>query len=365
MTCTYLYSKTDIKEIDKYTKFFYDIFENAMQEITSTNLLINKYIGVEDNLISENKWIPLEIYKFINESKKDIFEINTVINERNINLQFICFINKTKDNILYYSTCSLLVIYLLSFFSNINCSKNMKIRVFLTPFKKIAPKDMTQVLDTAEVNTGYSTVGCNEYSEITIYRDEEWFKVLIHELMHNFDLDFSSIDYTSIKENISQLFTFKSNYEISETYAESWGRIINVLVFSYQLSNNYNDFSKSFLVNINKEREFALQQASIILERMHITAIYKEKTNVFCYYILTSAILNNYLRFFNWCNSNNNNLLDFTKEIKMVKSFADLIIDSIQDPRFIKSLTCSDYLKAKELKDSLKMTIIDAIRIKN
>ena len=362
MTCTYLYSKADIKQIDKYTKIFYNIMEKAMKEITRANLLINKYIGVEGSIINENKWIPNHIDKYINERKKNIYEITTVINKRNINLQFVCFIDITDDDILYYTTCTLLVIYLLSFFSNVNCSKNMKIRIFLTPFKKVSPKDINQVLDIAEVNTGYSTVGCNDFSEITIYREEEWFKVLIHELMHNFDLDFSSIDYTSVKENISKLFIFKSNYEISETYAESWGRIINVMVFSYQKTNNFINFSKDFLINIDKERAFSLQQANIILERMKNTLRQEEKTNVFCYYILTSAILNNYLRFFNWCNNNNNNLLDFTKQLNMVKNFMDLVIESIQDPIFIKSLSCTNYLKTKELENSLRMTIINAIK---
>ena len=46
----------------------------------------------------------------------------------------------------------------------------------------------------------------------------------------------------------------------------------------------------------------------------------------------------------------------------MVKNFMDLVIESIQDPIFIKSLSCTNYLKTKELENSLRMTIINAIK---
>ena len=50
----------------------------------------------------------------------------------------------------------------------------------------------------------FSNIGCRETSEITIYREEEWIKVLIHELFHNLNLDFSSMDITEWSNMLSK-----------------------------------------------------------------------------------------------------------------------------------------------------------------
>ena len=65
-------------------------------------------------------------------------------------------------------------------------------------------------------------------SKIVIYRDEEWFKVLIHELFHNLDLDFSTMNISKIRQKLLYKFEIKSKYNIYETYCEIWARILNI-----------------------------------------------------------------------------------------------------------------------------------------
>ena len=61
-----------------------------------------------------------------------------------------------------------------------------------------------EILSPDIVNTGL-TRRCATDNEVVIYRQEEWFKVLIHELIHGFGLDFHSSDDITIA-NGGQLF---------------------------------------------------------------------------------------------------------------------------------------------------------------
>ena len=58
-----------------------------------------------------------------------------------------------------------------------------------------------KILSAVNVNSGYTSF-YNDLREIVIYRKEEWFKVLIHELMHYYDYDIK----TTINFMSEQLF---------------------------------------------------------------------------------------------------------------------------------------------------------------
>ena len=53
--------------------------------------------------------------------------------------------------------------------------------------------------------------------------------------------------------------------------------------------------------------------------------LYKEKTNVFSYYVITSILLCNYPYFLSWCYENNVNLLEFTKTLSNLQNFFEMI----------------------------------------
>ena len=89
------------------------------------------------------------------------------------------------------------IMYLLLFMywvyiHQINVPNLLHIDIFLTPLKKIFPKKKMSQIDVINVNSGFSNFGCRNTANITIYREEEWVKVLIHELFHNLNLDFST-----------------------------------------------------------------------------------------------------------------------------------------------------------------------------
>ena len=61
----------------------------------------------------------------------------------------------------------------------------------MTNLRKQLPSNMLDVLDVEHVNSAVTT-SCTTSGSLVIYREEEWFKVLIHELFHVMGLDFSA-----------------------------------------------------------------------------------------------------------------------------------------------------------------------------
>ena len=193
---------------------------------------------------------------------------------------------------------------------------------------------------------------------IVIYRYEEWYKVLIHELFHALDLDFSSMSFPSTKEKMKNYFNINSNYNLYETYCESWARILNVAVFSFLKNiNNKNNYLLDFNENIKLESRFSLYQCNKILEKTLIEKR-KERTNVFAYYVLTAVIMLNRDNFIKWCKeNNNNNVLDFTKDKEHIDKFLNFIIEKFNNESFINALLKTHGFKSYE--NSLRMTIIE------
>jgi len=354
--CNKQYSKGETKKINKYVKEFYDLSFLSLNKVNT--LQINQSLLTTSIIIEKSSFISEPIRKYIEKNRKFTYKFNATINQKNVTLYFVYFTQPSNKTVSYHSKIAFMVIFMLTNKIKTDCSKNLEIKIFLTPFKKVLPPNKTDILGPNEVNTGFSTIGCNTTGSITIYREEEWLKVLIHELFHNLDLDFSDMNMVEFKKKLYEIFKIKSTYEIAETYTEMWARIINVVVSCTIKTNTYDEFSKLFEKAIEEERIFSLMQASIILDRITSIKEYNEDSNIFCYYILTAALFNNYLHFFEWCNENNTNLIKFKKTNNNIQSFIDLLLQECDSPSFKSSIVCVNKLAARKLKQSLKMTTI-------
>jgi len=181
------------------------------------------------------------------------------------------------------------------------------------------------------VNTAFTTT-CPKDSEIVVFRQEEWLKVLIHESFHNFALDFSDMDNTDAHNCILNIFKVKSDVNLYESYTEFWAEIINALFcsfFSIKDKTDIEDFLKHSQFFINFERTYSFFQMVKVLHFMGLEYkdlyllkkkniisrenLYKENTNVLSYYIIKCILMNNYQGFLSWCKTNNFSLLQFKK----------------------------------------------------
>ena len=113
--------------------------------------------------------------------------------------------------------------------------KTLKIYLYLTNKKKTLPLNNIVPLNKNNVNSAV-TYSCSMNGEILIFRKEEWFKCLIHELFHSLCLDFiglySDIDVKSYLRNV---FCIKSEYLLSESYNEWWATNLNCLILGKKI----------------------------------------------------------------------------------------------------------------------------------
>jgi hypothetical protein len=289
--------------------------------------------------------------------------------------------NKYVDNMLIW-------LVIINEYASNKCATELSIYLYFTSLTKKVPTSNIYILDQHNVNTAFTTT-CPKQSEIIVYRKEEWFKVFLHETFHTFGLDFSDMNNELCRIKILDIFPVNSEVNLYESYTEFWAKIMNALFCSYHNLTNKED-SDDFLNNceffINFEIIFSYFQMVKILDFMNLNynqlyekgpqndiirkSLYKEKTNILAYYIITLILLKDYTLFLNWCSKNNTSLLQFKKTIGNQTSFCTFIQSKYKTKLFLKNIQCVEKLirklkSSKNTKDinyiqkNLRMTICE------
>jgi len=366
-------------EIDIATNYINSLKDSQGQAFY--NLSIKEIKSVKDipkSALMSGSGFPEQIKQHIN--KHTVYQLLYQFNLFNKKIRIIFLIeNKSSNNIRKYNKYvdnMLVWLTIISKISSPNCSKELNIFVYFTRLKKELPESQHMILQANNVNTAFTTT-CPVNSDIVIFRQEEWFKVFIHETFHNFALDFSDMDVTNVHKKVLELFPVNSKVNLYEAYTEFWARIMNTAFCSY-LNLKNKDNIEEFLYNIeyfiNFERVYGFFQMVKVLDFMGLTysalikkdsslkLLYKEDTSVLAYYVITTILLNNYQLFLNWCNIYNSPLFLFTHTNKNLNSFYDFIYKSYKIPSFIKGVKCAENLlnslKSNDNKQSVETKFV-------
>ncbi len=311
---------------------------------------------------------PDRARKTINEYSMTSLHYSFKLYDRDFNIYFVLEqpINDVKiDRYNNYIDYILYWFYIVSKHASKSCTNKLSVYIYHTYLTKMLPSTNIEILDEDNINTGFTRT-CQPTGEIVIYRLEEWFKVLIHESMHNFGLDFSDMDNSGCHNKILSLFPIKSDVNLYEAYTEFWARIMNIVFCSYANAVVKTDIDE-MLTNteffVNFERIYAFYQMTKVLDFMDIEyrhliekssyseslrkTFYKENTNVLSYYILTLILLNGYQDFFIWCKANNSTMLQFKKTVDAQNRFCDFIAARYKRPEFLNNIECSEKLLNK------------------
>ena len=347
-----------IKEIDTYHK-------------------LSDYHGVDDNFVGK------DIKDYIrDQSAYEIIYEHILSHGEKVTVFFIVpeFVESTE-------LINKFILIILTWFEFIypyaqkKCSNKLDVFIYLTPFKKVLPEN-GEIIGKDNVNTAYTT-SCVPHGKIVVYRSEEWFKVLIHESFHVLGLDFSHRENSKITSEIKKIFPVNSDIKLFESYTETWAEILNCVFVSYYRTKNIQDFLSRFDQCIRVEIGFSVYQMVKILDYMNLEYsdlysmnqrselrrlhFYKERSNVFAYYVITSVLLFNTDKFLIWCGHNNGNFIKYTYSDVNNQSFINLIAANYRSNRFkefvscIKATSLLDGKKQTELQRTLRMTIIDLI----
>lgn len=305
---------------------------NTHNDLPYTDLLDSFYCIKEIKKDIYEKTTRVIVYNLTLKNMKITIYLNDVTNEQNITKHIMLHVFSMIDLLLEYTTGN-------------NSKKTLTIYLYLSDNEKILPNMNVMPLGVENVNTAV-TYSCSEHGQILIFRKEEWLKCLIHELFHSLCLDFVSMHLSdTIKTSLKKIFCVESEYALSETYNEWWATNLNCLLFSFMMldkKNKKKECLQLYKVCLLTEQMFSMFQITKILNYMNMNYsmlidksvnskikqnLYKEKTNVLCYYIIKGVLLfynNETIKFFK---QNNASLLNFDKTPQTIKRFLKLIED--------------------------------------
>jgi hypothetical protein len=320
-------------------------------------------------------------------------------NIKNIN-KFMNYQDVAYQYIFYY--------LFLSKYSSKMCGESLTIYVYNSKKKKIIPvirsrtNDKTTIISPKHANSAITT-SCISDGIIFVYREEEQYKVVLHELFHILGLDFSQISQTqfkNIQSMLHEMFRISSEYRIYEGYTEFWATIMNICfdVFSqysshidtlcnrsmdesYRLCREMSilktglikEIKDNIQTRIEEEIIYSVFQMNKILDFMGLSygvlvsntkhdislkeIKYRENTNVFAYYILKTILLFHYIDTIEWCRENGSNYIQFGNNIQ---DFIHLINTMYTKPNFMNFVS-----QNMEIYKNMKMGKHNDIKIGN
>lgn len=234
-------------------------------------------------------------------------------------------------------------------------TREFRLKLILSDAEKIKGRAIPDHL-----NSGYT----ESYKELVIYRKEEFLKVFIHECFHLFCLEFSETYTTQYKEMLKSIFKVESDYLLFESVCEYWARTLNCAFVSFFMKTDmtFQEFEKIFVLNLSMETIFSMIQMKNYLSLHSLTyedllkrrvVPYKEETNGFCYYVITSILMFHYQPTMNWFINHNETVLNFSKSNKDLYLFHQYIQSIYNSKEFIDVLKKLKVFKMENLSMSL------------
>ena len=246
------------------------------------------------------------------------------------------------------------------------CLDNLKIDIYLTQEKKMLGKgnmydanDSGKALGSDNVNTALTYRCVDGESIIILYRSEDMIKTFFHETFHTLNFDFTNAAKSEAKPH----FNVNSPLRLYESYCETWGRTINAIYYVLLLNPRmtFSKFITYFRIVIAIEAAFSAIQCNKILNHMNLTwndvlnnTVYdkfKEKSNVFSYYVITAILMANNSKFVTFCHKNGTNLLKFDES--KLAPFIDFLGEAKHN------VDMSGIEKTQFRDNSLRMAIFD------
>jgi len=341
----------------------------------------SKYTGIPCDI----SYYPTQIKNYIQTNIHTYYKINFIVREHSI-VVYIGSDKNTNNNAFLQKMIKNIYIWLFVAysFSKSQCSQTLNIYMSLTKENKKLPYLKNKYIDREHVNTAF-TYACKKDNEIHIFRQEEWFKVFIHETFHSLGLDFSMFENTNTNKQIMKLFNVESDVRISETYCEVWAEIINnmFIVFSNTRSNEnqekwLNTLNTKLVKMMHYERIFSLFQCCKVLNYFNIdytelinstntVSAYKEKTHTLSYYIVKSIFMFHLDDYMKECIKLNGYSLDFNKKknkhIQNMNTYCNIVKKMYKNENFIESLNSickiskNKRMFSKYIRETLRMSL--------
>tara|TARA_Y100000591_G_scaffold149662_1_gene128570 strand:- start:1361 stop:2629 length:1269 start_codon:yes stop_codon:yes gene_type:complete len=301
----------------------------SISTVSSSTPFIKKYVSNIDY-----NYVDKQIIKYIETNKGLLIQYTFNLDKKYI-IYFILYEkitaknrNSINDKLDFYAKNMITVILFLENYRKIGCKTDkLEIFIYLTPFEKKLPKKH-EIIGPKSINSGH-TIPCNMNSEIVVYRREEFFKVVIHELIHSMGIELASIHSTDLEKRLHNIFNIKSNFKINEAYTEFWSNFVNILFYISLIHIYKKSLSKKLLTSLFHELYYVekintyiqcikllnhmnLKYSDLFSKNIDRLNLYREKTSVFAYFMCKLIFMNNHDKFIEFVLKNNSNILLFS-----------------------------------------------------
>ena len=335
--------------------------EKSRYQETNKTIIKNKITTIVDKYLKSSKYIDISIINFIitNVYNCKIVSYKNTIKGKIYVFDFIIYTNKISMKKLdFIVEKMLLILQVLIAISNNILRNGQHVTFFLTPFKKKLNFNNNVILGAKNVNSGFT----NPFliNGLTfIYRNEEFFKVFIHESIHYYGIDKALLKDLNSNDNYNKfinLFNITNkgsiNIGINEGLTEFWTFIMYICSLSYKKEVTL----PNFIYEV--ERLYKIELAHILFQLVKILNYnnltysqllnksnhkYSESSHIFSYYIVKTLLVYNIedlykSNIFDLNFSNNINIC-LKPDIISINKFLNILFKYALDTNFIKLVT--------------------------
>lgn len=299
--------KIDFGRNKLYFQYEYYLKNGLIDSNITENKFIKMYINdkirriprkkIDNTLLKSEEWyntiindyVSLEIQREI--QKKSKYISTFIIKYKNNEIK-IKIIESKKENLEEYITNITQIIKIM--IDLYNGTGNLELVIFMIDKKK---EIKSGVIGPNDINSGL-TYWLGGYegnnTKIILFRKEELYKVLFHELIHYYKLDFKNVE----KEFFEDIFGVRGDKirgNLYESYTELLATILNIIWISIrenkdeeELWEEENKYMKGQVAKVIKKNGYKdMLDFEMYPER------YEEHSNVLSYTLIKSILLNN------------------------------------------------------------------------
>ena len=341
-------------------------------KIKIDNLCKNKYFNdIKKNLITiykkdieiDNIIISKKEYKIVDDS----YFVGKSIQNKMLKLKYTYEI-KYKNILIYFITSKNLkvikkrIIKLIKIIKTIKELFNrdkayQKITIYDINERKCLPRKNNETIIPDNCNSGYCSVlySTNKNGDIVLYRNEEFYKVLIHELIHANFIDYHII-INQNKSNMNKKICTDYNILLNEAFTETFSCLLNIIIINYDTKINIDIIFKNevkFMLNMFNKllNYYSIKNIQDIIVEKGCKKYFKQRTNVFSYYILKFLNYVNINKFLIMMEKNTNKNYSI-KNGNYNKEYIKYVFNNI--------FLLNKYIKNEKVKDrSLRLTLYE------
>ena len=300
----------------------------TIKRVKSKSLKNHKYVLIDS-------WVGERIQSYVNSTESLLVE---TFEYEHMKATFYFYDTEhLHQRVKYYHQLVLAYLVVKQCFEN-GAFFEIKITILMTLFEKEIDSN---IFRCENINSGFTSLICeSNIREIVIFREEEWLKVAIHEMLHAMDLTPFDDPGIRIKNQIDSHFIKNSNVTSSSSYdtflSEAYTEFIaQLLYFKIQklLTGNLEEHAIENSLQKSWETIKQMLDKSNCDTLSHLrnndtinTCQWKEETSAYGYFIIRTLFVNQRKSINTWLINNNHGKIrvDFVKLFNLYLEFGQV-----------------------------------------